>query len=136
MTFCHPIDQSPPSAYPPLPRKTGLGHGLEGDILQHRIAKMPFIGGQPPPRHIMPWPHKGGYVCLGYPSAHVRHSGRRKSLAGEDPAVHSSVLFMGTDIPELLITQTDSGNFISPTAREQQLNTPALSSPLIRHCRA
>ena len=47
-------DNSPLSAFPPLPSVSGLGRGLEGDTLQHRLAKMPFIGGQPPPRHIMP----------------------------------------------------------------------------------
>jgi hypothetical protein len=43
---------------------------------------MPVIGGQPLPRHIMPWPHRG-FVVLVIPQPMLRPSGRRKPRSAE-----------------------------------------------------
>jgi hypothetical protein len=44
---------------PPPPRRTGEGSGMEGAHLSTVYRGLPYLGGQPLPRHMMPWPHRG-----------------------------------------------------------------------------
>jgi hypothetical protein len=50
---------------------------MEGTLFSTVYRELPFVGGQPLPHHMMPWP---GFVVLAIPQPAFGQSGRRNPL--------------------------------------------------------